>query len=441
MPRQIILATSVVLTVAAFVLVAYAKKRRRRQRLGPKTDDGERGFLGRLCSYWRSRSSRYEQAWGDDNNNNCNANGQSRSHRLDSAPSRHAANTHPGRGSDSAGTAGAGVAVDRNASFRSVMTLPPYSQMASNSEQVLGREGDRDGVDMIVNLVTVEEDEVLREEEMAALYQIREERRRQVAEREELRRQRRDARHGHDGGALARMQERSRAASSNSHLEELRLEVDRIQETRQRSVSSVSYAHVGIARHDGTRLRAGSSDSERMGLLSDTGSMAVSQRSAAPSPALHRRGPSSGSVVSVASDSALAPSGAGSQPDTPRLSSGGGAGSSPEPGDEADVGDEHMAPPEYEDVALDDGDEAAASPTPCHDAPPGYSGPGRSASQGSGGRAVAEASRGAGRGEGRGQRTMRGVGGAPQLPSLRISRLPAIVIEPSSHEPSPTRPS
>ncbi|KAJ6443086.1 growth arrest and DNA-damage-inducible proteins-interacting protein 1 domain-containing protein [Purpureocillium lavendulum] len=318
------------------------------------------------------------------------------------------------------------------------MTLPVYRQTASNNEQVLGREGDRDGVDVIVDLPTAEEDEALREEEMETIYQIRQTRRAQVAQRENLRQQRREARSRNDSGALADLRARSRAASNNSQIDDLRREVGRIQESRQRSVSSVSYADLGVARHDGTRLRASSNDSERMGLLSDAASIAVSQRSGAPSPALHRREQSAGSFVSVESDfppSIRSRSRAGSRPDTPRLSGGGGAlaGSSPELV-EADLGVEDMPPPEYEDVALDETDEPGRSTTPLHGPPPDYPGPYRSASLRSE-QAPTSTNPEAEEGGDQASPTGRGVGGIPQLPSLRISRLPEIVIEPSSAQP------
>ena len=40
--------------------------------------------------------------------------------------------------------------VDRNTSVRSVMTLPAYSQAPKETEQVIGREGEREGMDTVV---------------------------------------------------------------------------------------------------------------------------------------------------------------------------------------------------------------------------------------------------------------------------------------------------
>ncbi|UNI23680.1 hypothetical protein JDV02_009486 [Purpureocillium takamizusanense] len=433
----IILAVIAGLTLAVCILVLLAKRRGRPQHRGNKTTDQTPGFFDSVSRYWRSDSGRYEQTWGDDTITD----GQAQSHRLDTAPSSLPTRARQSRGvlgrdndTPAAQSATSGAAVDRNTSVRSVMTLPAYRQTASNNEQVLGREGDRDGVDVIIDLPTAEEEEALREEEMATIYQIRQTRRQQVAEREELRQQRREARRRNDSGALADIRARSRAASNNSQIDELRREVGRIQDTRQRSVSSVSYGDLGVARHDGTRLRASSNDSERMGLLSDAASIAVSQRSGAPSPSLHRREQSIGSVVSVESDappSVQARSRGASRPDTPRLSGSNGAlaGSSPELV-EADLGEEEIPPPEYEDVALDETTHLERPTTPLDGPPPDYPGPYRSPSLRSND-AVANAGAAAQGGDPT-YTVERGVGGIPQLPSLRISRLPEIVIEPSS---------
>lgn len=323
------------------------------------------------------------------------------------------------------------------------MTLPAYRPTAGNNEQVLGREGDRDGVDVIVDFPTAEEEEALREEEMEAIYQIRVARREQIAERDDLRRQRREARDRGDSDALAQARARSRAASNNSNFDELRQEVSRIQDQRQRSVSSVSYADLGVARHDGTRLRANSNESERMGLLSDAASIAISTRSELRSPGLHRRDRSASSLVSVDSEmlpDSLTRAHGPSPSTTPRLSSGElAAGSSPDLA-ESDLGAEPTPPPEYEEVSLeDDAGEFARSTTPLNGPPPDYSGPGRRISQTEDTRTGYIDATAADQGMTHtSQRPSRGVGGIPQLPSLRISSLPAIVIQ-STNEDSPGR--
>jgi hypothetical protein len=76
--------------------------------------------------------------------------------------------------------------------------------------------------------------------------------------------------------------------------------------SRERRVSSVSYAELGVARHDGTRIRAGSSESDRP-LLSSAASMGgTSNRpgSAQDTASLHthNRDPSASSIMSVSDD-------------------------------------------------------------------------------------------------------------------------------------------
>ncbi|PNY24877.1 Uncharacterized protein TCAP_05157 [Tolypocladium capitatum] len=435
----VILTILVVLAITAFLLVAFAK-RRRRQRRRQKSKRQARGIFNNILSFWRPKGSRYEQASGDD----VTTNGQRQSLRLDPTPSRPSHDAERRRTSQVINTRVVGAAVDRNMSVRSIMTLPAYRQTAATHEQVLGREGERGGVDVIIDCPTAEVEESLREEEMDTLYQIRVARRRQIEEQEELRRLRDEARRRNDGGALADIRARSRAASNTGQLDDLRREMGRIQECRQRSVSSVSYADLGVARHDGTRIRA-SNEIEGMGLLSDAASIAISNRSGAPSPALHRRERSASSLASVDSDfppPTLARPRIESRPNLSRLSSGGErAGSSPELV-EADLGVETMPPPEYEDVSLDDSDEPVRSTTPPHDPPPNYPGSCRSESQRSVRRPSVATAADAEPGED-GSRTLRvtrGVGGVPQLPSLRISSLPAIVIEPlSTEEPRSSR--
>ena len=50
--------------------------------------------------------------------------------------------------------------VDRHTSVRSIMTLPAYSKSVRENEQVLGREGERDGIDVVL-----EQPETIDEEE------------------------------------------------------------------------------------------------------------------------------------------------------------------------------------------------------------------------------------------------------------------------------------
>jgi hypothetical protein len=356
--------------------------------------------------------------------------------------------------------------VDRNTSVRSVMTLPAYHPNALHNEQVLGREGERGGIDVVIEFPeTVDEEERQREEEMEALYQVRLARRRENEEREERRRLRREARARGDYVALREIQERARASSAataGQTVEELRADHARIKQERQRAVSSVSYGDLGVARHDGTRVRANSTESERVGLLGDAASIAASSRH-------HRRDHSTSSILSIDTMNSDLPSPgltrsrANSRPESPlrRFSTAsqhegagsqeGRAGSSPEIIDHEDV--PPHSPPEYENISLETPHEEPHHQEP----PPGYSSPilargegkptvepthnkrlsathvgqlisdRRTSSSGSGGQSAS-------RTPGEGRRTSRGVGGIPQLPSLRLGSLPSIHVD----SPSPT---
>lgn len=366
--------------------------------------------------------------------------------------------------------ASAAAGVDRNTSVRSVMTLPAYRTDASEHEQVLGREGERGGIDVVVELPTAEDEEALREEEMETLYQIRLARRRQVEEREEARRRRREARARNDAVALEQLRRRARDNAdlgSAEAVQELRREHERIKETRQRAVSSVSYHEVGVVRADGTRLRANSTESERVGLLNDAASIAPSVRP--PASGFHRRDRSASSVISIDTGHSLPgspalvmvestfslPSGAGRS----RANSGATpprAGSSPEMIDaaEAGLGGVDMpphSPPGYEDVGLEgitpahSRDSRSSAESPFMEPPPDYPGPTqlrnkRLSAQMAGLAASATEEEQTAEGSTRRLSSSRGVGGAPQLPSLRLTSLPEIVIEPSTATPADDEP-
>ncbi|KAI1868574.1 uncharacterized protein JN550_006490 [Neoarthrinium moseri] len=350
--------------------------------------------------------------------------------------------------------------VDRNTSVRSVMTLPAYRNKASENEQVLGREGERDGVDVVVEMPTVEDAEAMREEEMETMYQIRLARRQEIAEREERRRQRREARARGDTVALSELNERARAASQSSAVSELREDHQRIKNQRQRAVSSVSYADLGVARHDGTRLRANSNESERIGLLSDAASIALSTRS--PSALSHRRDRSASSVLSFDSTQDFpSPGLPRSGATTPRRLSAQHsvgtmtAGSSPEIIGEADLGEIDMPrhePPGYDDVSLDDTRSGATTPM-FNEPPPDYPGPAEERHQRLSAHVAdmvdtvgpegdlsdrrSSTSTGVTRNSSSG--STRATTSIPRLPSLRIGGLPQIVVEPSSAHPDRSR--
>lgn len=184
--------------------------------------------------------------------------------------------------------------LDRHTSIRSVLTLPAYTRSVRDNETVIGREGDRSGIDIVIETPeTAEEEEVRRDSEMESLYQIRAERRREAAEMEVSRQRRREARRTGDTATLARLQE-------ENHMRALEREVNGAQaliqehasRSRERRVSSVDYASVGVARHDGSRVRASSIESER-GLLDSAASMGGVRRISQ-----HRRDRSASSAVS-----------------------------------------------------------------------------------------------------------------------------------------------
>ncbi|KAI6783170.1 uncharacterized protein J7T54_000672 [Emericellopsis cladophorae] len=341
--------TFIVVAVIVFVVVVisavalWTKRRRKQHRATGQTPQSTNRWA-RLNPF-KSKGSRYQTAHDGE------------SAELNPTSTRANRNNEQGSQGETAG-----ATVDRNTSIRSILTLPAYRQAASHTEQVIGREGERDGVDVVVDFPTEQDEEALREQEMSALYQLRETRRQQHAERDEMRRLRREAQQRNDSATLAELRSRARIAS-NSHqslVDELRRDIDHAKENRQRSTSSVSYADLGVAHHD------------------DIG--------------------------------------------------------------ESDVANENMPPPEYEDVSLNDDDYSSLGHArdSTHESPPDYPGPLRSDSQRtySSGQAPADAVGTTGRQSLR-MSTGRGVGGAPQLPSLRIGRLPEIRIEPSSAVPQP----
>ncbi|KXS95052.1 hypothetical protein AC578_3882 [Pseudocercospora eumusae] len=170
-----------------------------------------------------------------------------------------------------------GDGVERHTSVRSVMTLPAYSQSVRENEQVLAREGERDGIDVVVEMPETEQDEEnRREEEMESLYQIRLQRRQELAEREERRRRRQEARARGDFAEVERIRREGREATARREREgaaAMIAEHQAAMASRDRRVSSVSYAELGVARHDGTRIRANSNDSDSRPLLDSAASI------------------------------------------------------------------------------------------------------------------------------------------------------------------------
>ncbi|MCJ1380393.1 hypothetical protein MMC17_003496 [Xylographa soralifera] len=194
--------------------------------------------------------------------------------------------------------------VDRRISVRSIMTLPPYRYTPNHDERLIAREGERAGVDTVVEYPESEDEvEARREEEMQALFEIRQARRREAAEREERRQQRREAREQGDWARLRQLEQESRArarARSNASVltagsaatSQINLNAglqadsafliaelasQREAAAGKRRVSEVSYADLGLARHDGTRIRADSVESDHRPLLDSAASMGGSR--------------------------------------------------------------------------------------------------------------------------------------------------------------------
>ena len=285
------------------LVISYAWLRRLRSK-GHKPTYIPGGFLTRKWEAWKPRS-KYSQIT------------RSRAESLNQNTAYNGAEVE-----ERAATQAVAAGVDRNTSVRSVMTLPAYSQSPQPSEQVIGREGERGGMDTVVEFPeTNDEEEVRREDQMASLYQIRLARRREIAEREERRRERREARERGDWNRLEelRRDSRQRANQSNESINggltasAATLIAEHQSRGRDRRVSSVTYAELGHVRHDGTRIRANSNDSERGGLLEGAAAMgedetrprgsSESRSLAEPRPQFRNRSASSAlSISTTASD-------------------------------------------------------------------------------------------------------------------------------------------
>ena len=164
-------------------------------------------------------------------------------------------------------------AVTRNTSVRSVMTLPTYSVKPKATETTISREGDRSGIDTVVEFPeTAEEEESRRDQEMESLYQIRAARRREREQREQQRREQQQAREQGDQARLealrlqSRLREESLNDPSSGDVSTATMLAEHRSRSRNRRVSSVSYASIGQVQHDGSRIR-NSQDSDRAGLL------------------------------------------------------------------------------------------------------------------------------------------------------------------------------
>ncbi|KAI4111475.1 MAG: hypothetical protein LQ345_006792 [Seirophora villosa] len=215
--------------------------------------------------------------------------------------------------------------VNRNTSVRSIMTLPPYRPAPLPTERLIAREGERAGVDTVIEFPeNADEEEARREADMDELYQVRVARRQEAEERRERRHARRAAREAGDWARVeqlrvqARLAENARmadslgsAGSSSSSLPRdgaaaLLAEHHARALSRERRVSSVSYADLGLARHDGSRIRADSVESDHRPLLDSAASMGGSPRSSfftvRSASGQRRRNASTGSILTTDSD-------------------------------------------------------------------------------------------------------------------------------------------
>lgn len=264
--------------------------------------------------------------------------------------------------------------IDRNTSIRSVITLPAYNPTLNPSERLIAREGERAGIDTVIEFPeTTEEEEARREEDMESLFQIRQARRREIEEREERRLERQAAREAGDWGrveqlrlqsqlrARARAESAASATSSTGSLNptaaatasaSLILEHNARTGSRDRRISSVSYAELGLARHDGSRLRADSIESNDTRPLLDSAASMGGDGSRRNSSSLsqparvahHHRATSAESFASADSDL--------QHELTPQSSA---HGSDPPPPLSLQT---QTQPPEYDQVAFDPREEA-----------------------------------------------------------------------------------
>jgi len=175
------------------------------------------------------------------------------------------------------------------------MTLPPYHPTPHPHERLIAREGERAGIDTVIEFPeTADEEELRREQEMDSLFQIRQARRQEIAERNERRRERAEARAAGDWARLeqlrlqSQMRTRARAESTgsatsstldqpagivitsshgNTSTNSLIADHHARTASRDHRISSVSYAELGLARHDGSRIRADSVESDHCPLL------------------------------------------------------------------------------------------------------------------------------------------------------------------------------
>lgn len=260
---------TIVAVILFLILSCYLLRKVRKKHENPKYVPTQ--FLKRKWQNWKPRSSKSSEGT------------YSRASDVPTLPLR--SDNRSARGSrqdlpdveraQAAETAETGDGVERHTSVRSVMTLPAYSKSVRENERVLAREGERDGIDVVVEMPENEgEEEARREDEMESLYQIRLQRRTEIAEREERRQRRREARQRGDFAEVERIRQETTVANQARETQGATAMIAEHQgRNRDRRVSSVSYAALGVARHDGTRIRSDSANSDSRPLLDSATSM------------------------------------------------------------------------------------------------------------------------------------------------------------------------
>ena len=236
--------------------------------------------------------------------------------------------------------------IQRDTSIRSIITLPAYSQSPNPTEQIIAREGERAGMDVVVEFPeTAEEEESRREESMESLYQIRLRRRQEVAERQARREARRAARAQGNEARVEQLRmesQRNRSSTNGSSRSASMLLREHRAQSRESRISRVNYASLGCVRHDGSRVRANSAESDSHPLLDGSAR-----------PSMHSRVDSIASLLSASSTSDV---------DTLHLVS-----SHPQysrqsmSADDGDVGVLNIPPPDYDNL---DWGEAPAYTSP-----------------------------------------------------------------------------
>lgn len=238
--------------------------------------------------------------------------------------------------------------VRRETSVRSIITLPPYQASPQPTEQIIAREGEREGMDTVVEFPeTAEEQESRREEQMEALYQIRVQRREEQAEREAHRQARREARDRGDTVRLGQLAAESRARNSRrreannstTSLTASGVVAEHQHRERERRISSVSYAELGHVRHDGSRVRADSHESDHHPLLQNAAVNASSPSLADPMSMTSRVQSFASSIMTTDT------TGTEAEPLVLRPTSTHGSGRPTSQGDEGDLGALNIPPP------------------------------------------------------------------------------------------------